>query len=66
MEKDKLTLQLFSNKRIHVDRSDLVKEFDILVRVELGHLALGGGFGSLSPPKYQIGFVERSISTTLT
>ena len=41
------TFMLFLDKRIHIVWRDTTKEIDVFVRMELGHLTLGGGFGSL-------------------
>lgn len=43
-----LTLQLLFDKQVHIHWVDFVQELDVLVRVELGHLALRGWFGSLT------------------
>jgi hypothetical protein len=38
---------------IHIVRRDLLEEVDVLVGMELGHLALGSRFGTLSHPPGQ-------------
>ena len=38
---------LLFDEGVHVAWCDLAQELDVLVRVELGHFALGGGFGAL-------------------
>lgn len=38
---------LFARELLHIVGRDLVQEFNVLVRVELRHFVLGGGFGAL-------------------
>lgn len=41
------TFELLSDVTVHVARVDSMQEIDVFVRVELRHLSLGRGFGSL-------------------
>ena len=42
-----VVLALLPRELVHVVGGDLVQEFDVFVRVELGHLVLGGWFRAL-------------------
>jgi hypothetical protein len=43
----KPTLVLFLDEVVHVAWRDAVEKVDVLVRMELSHLSLGGGFRAL-------------------
>ena len=61
-----VTFVLFFDERVHVGRRDFPKELDVLVGVELSHLALRRGFGALVQEIHELRIQCTSSGHSLT